>query len=167
MTKFSLIGFLTLGAASIGCHDNAAHQHSPDGAVPPAKKALAADHADHAAHAEHADSVEGKLTLNDGKKWQSDEHTRKTMASIAALVAMPSPADATAFNKRGAELAALNGSLIKGCTMQGASHENLHVLLVPLLKETDALKSATTVDAGNTALKNLRETATLYAKYFD
>ncbi len=149
--SLSLTGF-----GLIGCHDEGS-EHGEHAA-----------HAETAKHDEHAghDKPAIALALNGTEKWQADVHTNKTMAEITALLSAKAPTDIKGLNTLGAGIDTLNGSLIQGCTMDGPSHENLHVLLMPLLKHTKALKTATDVKVATAAMHELHGVAGTYAKFF-
>jgi hypothetical protein len=76
------------------------------------------------------------FTLNAGERWQVDEHTRTSVARIEAVVAKGG--DHTALSDAiEAELRAL----VKGCTMTGPGHDQLHVFLAHIFPLVKALKT--------------------------
>ena len=103
------------------------------------------DHAQHeAGHESHASELQ--LTLDEGKKWQVDEHTRLSAARITEILsgaeAIHSADDARALAEQ------LDGelkNLVNGCTMTGSAHDQLHVVLVALFPKVEALKNKTDV----------------------
>jgi hypothetical protein len=80
-----------------------------------------------------ADPLAG-LTLDAGKRWLADDHTRKGIAAlrgaVRAAAADASPQATAALGKR---LQDLGDQLIAGCTMAGPAHDALHHYLGILL----------------------------------
>lgn len=145
-----LAGALLLAVAvTPACkHD---HDHGPG-----------ADHShddDHAKSSRHK-GPDGKIPkafeLDDGKKWQMDDHTRASIKRMNELVTNAGddhPALAAALE---AELEVL----IKGCTMKGPSHQQLHVFIAALFGRFAALKKG-----GKDGGIALLETRTLFERY--
>ena len=105
-----------------------------------------ADHGDgHAAepavHDDHA-PADLELTLDDGKKWPVDDHTRASAAAMIELVNGTEPFESV--DDARAMAGALDGELqelIAGCTMEGAAHDQLHVVLAALFPRLGELKT--------------------------
>src|SRR5690606_4266181 len=68
------------------------------------------------------------LSLDNGARWQADEHTRRSIAemieSTRRVEAQRDPATTAVL---GRELQEQLEGLIAGCTMEGPAHEALHV----------------------------------------
>ncbi len=87
-----------------------------------------------------ADSNFG-LTLNGTEKWQMDDHTRAMFAQMSERWKSINP-DALPANElkmTGADLRRDVDSLIAGCTMQGAAHDELHTYLTAFIPAVEAL----------------------------
>lgn len=130
----------------------------------PEEAAVLVDEAQHAdaahAHDEHAAAhVHGEgghehhthdaaaadlenLVLNDGKKWPMDGHTRDVIGEMHKTVAEVAIASAADGRRAGEVLDEQLKTLIRGCTMQGPAHDNLHVFLGAFMPEVNALASA-------------------------
>jgi hypothetical protein len=110
-------------------------------------------HADHAGHA--------GLSLDDGRKWATDESLRRGMARIQALVAAPAPGNpgqtADAIRQ---EVAAM----VANCRLEPKADAVLHALIGDLLAGADDLARPETAARG---LAQVRETLAQYARYFD
>lgn len=121
---------ITILLCLTACHHDSGHHEQPG---------------HEASHESHG--VELQLTLDDGKKWPVDEHTRTSAERVASLV-KDSPAIGSAEDAR-ALADALDEELdvlVKGCTMTGAAHDQLHVFLVALFPKVEKLKSAADVE---------------------
>jgi hypothetical protein len=71
------------------------------------------------------------LTLNDGEKWQLDDHTR---TALAAMVASGQESQLTELDQAARQNVAVElqqgiAELVQGCTMSGPDHEALHAFL--------------------------------------
>ena len=124
---------ILLGLSVLLCTTACGHGHGHD-----------SEHQKPSGH-EASHDVEGgelKLALDDGKKWPVDEHTRQSAARLAELVedsqTIGSTEDAHAL------ATALDEELdvlVKGCTMTGAAHDQLHVFLMALIPKVETLKN--------------------------
>ncbi|MBL4697689.1 MAG: hypothetical protein JKX70_02535 [Phycisphaerales bacterium] len=127
-----------------------------------------ADHAeDHSGH-DHADSTESGLeglSLNDGKKWMMDDHTRSSFSTMADsfLALNHATMDTDALKQVGTDLRQDINGLIQGCTMTGESHNQLHVLLTGYIASVDALAASGQIEDAIKVKGFLEE----YAEYFE
>ncbi len=136
--------------------------------VEQAEHAEHAEHSDHPQHAEHphTDAAEGDgLVLNDGAKWQMDDHTRASFVKMADSFVK---VDAAALGTDGLKLAGdglkveLEG-LIQGCTMSGADHDQLHVYLMKYIPSVTALQETGSVEDA----KQVQHYLSIYGDYFE
>lgn len=115
-------------------------------------------HGDHASH-QHDDGASHELSLNDGAKWQMDDHTRAMFLSMAEK-ANDAQGDIKAL---GTALQADLDKLIKGCTMTGAAHDELHKFLVLYIPAIKNLASK----GGPEHLEKVKELLALYPEFFE
>ncbi len=103
-------------------------------------------HFQHGGHSHHSvDTVHSHHTLqkNGDQKWLMDTHTRDTLAAMQETIQQTKP-ETMSVDQRismGQSLDQSLDKLIKGCTMQGASHDALHLYLSELMPAISALKS--------------------------
>ncbi len=112
----------------------------------------------------HATSEDG-LVLNDGKKWQMDDHTRGAFATMASSLkgVDVTGLDTAALKKVGDKLMEDLNALIQGCTMTGPDHDQLHVYLMAYIPAVTALQeSGLVADA-----KKVQHYLTIYGDYFE
>ena len=121
---------------------------------------MAADHAPPKA-AEHAG-----LTLNKGQKWNADDHTEASIGRMDALLA-PLPADVAAYHALGEALQAETQTLIRGCTMTGADHDQLHVVLEKLLPQVAALRTGVVLADLKAGRSDLMALLAAYHRHFE
>jgi hypothetical protein len=109
------------------------------------------DHHDDDSHSSvHSDNTIKDLRLNDGKKWKMDDHTRSSFDKmvVSFMNSDHKTMSGEDLKKAGSDLQAYIAELIKGCTMTGAAHDQLHVYLMGYIPAVDTLsKSGGTEDA--------------------
>lgn len=119
------------------------------------------------AHEEHHEAT--ALSLNNGAKWQTDKNTRTHAAQLNALVDDFTKSTSAELNNyyAFADMVQdeLNG-LINDCKMKGPEHDALHVWLEPVLKETNNIKTATTIEGAKQATEKLTENVRKFNQYF-
>lgn len=106
----------------------------------------------------HLATEELQISLNDGQKWQLDDHTR------SSLKAMTDRIEAGGDPKIvGEGLQSDLDKLIQGCTMTGEPHNKLHTYLehlIPAVQEVSVDRSAESV-------KNVETLLHEYPQYFE
>ncbi len=108
------------------------------------------------------------LELNDGQKWEVDSHTRGSAERMALLLEESAPfkgvEDASSLGKAfDSEL----GLLVRGCTMSGPAHDQLHVFLAALFPRVEDLKSKTDMDELRTTKNEIVMIFDAYREHFE
>jgi hypothetical protein len=95
-------------------------------------------------------------TLNDGKKWKVDAHTNKIFTNIQNIISK---------NKKPLAKNIQNEiqSLIKGCTMKGEAHNQLHNYLMKLIPAVDDLSK----NNNEKNLSSVKDIMSIYPKVFE
>ena len=114
----------------------------------------------------HEANVE--LDLSSWQKWEVDNHTRQSAKTMSDLLnqtgPFASPSDATALAEA---LDKERASLVRGCTMTGPAHEQLHAFLEVLSPKIDLLGD----EAELTELQMVRHELSMlwivYNQYFE
>jgi hypothetical protein len=83
------------------------------------------------------DPLEG-LILNEGAKWKVDSTTNAGMLVVDSLINNFQEEDYVAL---GSDIKAELGSIIDQCKMEGEDHNQYHIVLHAMMKESKALKS--------------------------
>ena len=135
--KFTIISTLLLALGFVVSCSNSS-EHNQDSSI---TENTAAEHQDETVQA----NTEIKLSLNNGAKWNSDESTFTGMKRLELTlynfnndIKEPSVAD---YNKLGVALANIDNEIISECSMKGEDHDQLHVLLAPMLANVDVIKN--------------------------
>ena len=124
-------------------------------------------------HSHGGGSSNGKieLSLDNGKKWDADDHTMERISSMRNHIA-------AAGSASGSELPGsaytdiqknLNGEvkdLIQGCKMTGPAHDELHKYLEILIPEIENLNRGDVV-VSKTSLQNIDALLNKFQNYFE
>ena len=103
------------------------------------------------------------IELNHGEKWTvNTEMTPYTLDGEKLL----SHYDSNDYASLAAQLKQKNTSLIKSCTMDGKSHDELHKWLHPHLELVDALSAADSKEAANKIIIQLSDSYKIYNQFF-
>ena len=130
-------------------------------------------HSEEHAHSAHQTAKEEPaaalaLSLDNGKKWPTDEHTRQTAARMVARIG--STADIHSRQDAldlAADLDKELETLIAGCTMSGKAHDQLHVFLVALFPKVAALKEQTALEELAQTRGEIGSLFSAYEKHFE
>lgn len=119
----------------------------------------------------HEEATEVKLSLNDGAKWNSDESTFSGMKRLELTLynfgednSDPVLAD---YNKLGEALANIDKDIISQCSMKGKDHDQLHILLGPMLGNVDVIKNGEDVAAANENIEALSQSISQFFAHFE
>ncbi len=94
------------------------------------------------------------LKLNNGSKWKMDEHTRKMSSQMEETFFAADHSNLVNLKMLGEQLEEQLGELIKGCTMSGEAHDQLHLFLADYVPTVQNLAKAKDYDkARSTAIK--------------
>jgi len=113
------------------------------------------------AHTHEGESEE--IELNSGEKWQVN--TEMTPFILEGEQILGGHADGD-YKVLAAQLKDKNSGLIKSCTMDGKSHDELHKWLHPHLELVEALNEAQTPEAADLIIANLKKSFETYHTYF-
>ena len=108
-----------------------------------------------------------EIALDNGSKWEANVETTMGVAAMTKLIAEAKTSTKEDYNKLGNGLNDLKNIIVKECTMTGASHDNLHVFLHPLIDKIELLQNAATADEGAKIKANITEHLQGYYSYFD
>lgn len=112
---------------------------------------------------DHSGAPGKALSLDHGKRWQADEHTRASVKQMQQTLADADPAD----RGLGKTLQKQTDELIQGCTMSGEAHDQLHVWLNELMPALNLMAEAQ--DAAQFAQRRgeVQHLLEEYDKYFE
>ncbi|WP_452229361.1 MULTISPECIES: hypothetical protein [unclassified Lacinutrix] len=107
-----------------------------------------------------------QLKMNRGKKWLVNPETQGGVEKMNAIIKTFKEENSKDYNALGKKLAKQTSYIIKNCNMVGEPHDQLHVVLVPMLDEISNLKDAKNNTEGEAYLTKLEDLIKEYFAYF-
>lgn len=113
------------------------------------------------------DTWASAIVLNNGMKWQANKETTDGVMAMLTLLNEANTATTADYKKLGDGLNALKNTVVKECTMKGASHDNLHVWLYPLIKKIELFQKTESMEEGAQLSSNTKIHLEKYFDYFN
>lgn len=107
-----------------------------------------------------------EIVMNNGAKWEADAKTNEGVEKIQNTIKTQVTNTMDEYHKLAEQLNDDKNYIIKNCTMKGASHDNLHVWLLPLIAKIEALSESKTVDDASKIKQSIEENIEGYYTYF-
>ncbi len=125
-------------------------------------------HADHASmtHEAHHHDSDGNIELNNGEKWTVNEEMKPYISNSEELMNDYIENQKNDHVALAGSLEEQNNLLIKSCTMEGKSHDELHKWLHPHLELVAALKNTSDENEANLLISRLEQSFDVYHRYF-
>ncbi|MCT4630536.1 hypothetical protein [Winogradskyella sp.] len=103
------------------------------------------------------------LVFNDGDKWVVNEATHIGMKRIDSILK-----NNTSLNGKvlGDAISKETSFIIKSCDMTGKAHDQLHVILVPILEETTDIKDVNDATIFKDKAAYIKRLVNTYFEYF-
>ncbi|HRP91231.1 MAG TPA: hypothetical protein PKX92_14480 [Edaphocola sp.] len=119
-------------------------------------------------HAEHQqDESSESIELNNGEKWLVNEEMKPFVMKGEELVNSYIQDNQTDYKALAQQLIEQNNQLIKSCTMNGKSHDELHKWLHPHLEIVNALEEEKDAAKANEIVLQLQKSYQDYHQYFN
>jgi hypothetical protein len=99
-------------------------------------------------------------------KWRANKATQIGMHKIDSTIKKFQSLKRQDFKNLGALLSKETSAIVKNCDMTGEAHDQLHLVLVPILDQVVLLKEDHSVTDKNTAVKNIENLVKTYYRYF-
>lgn len=122
-----------------------------------------AEQEEHQTSSENAEAIQ----LNDGEKWLVNIEMKPFVSEGENLVDSYLKNKQTDYNALAIKLKAQNSQLVKSCTMNGKSHEELHKWLKPHSELVKNLQSETNATTAMEIVGQLQGSYQLYHQYFN
>ena len=103
------------------------------------------------------------LTLNNNEKWVANEETHIGMKRIDSILKNNT---STSGKTLGDILSKQTSYIIKSCNMEGEAHDQLHVVLVPILEEITDIKDVENTSELEKKRNHLKRLTATYFQYF-
>jgi hypothetical protein len=124
--------------------------------------------------AEHKEDLNGdqniwmsQIQLDNGSKWNANIETTEGIQAMSSRIAEDESISIKHYKNLASDLNDIKNNIIKECTMEGESHDNLHVFLVPLADKIEALGEVNSVHEGAVITREIREHLEVYNNYFN
>jgi hypothetical protein len=111
----------------------------------------------------HSDGI----SLNNGDKWQVNAEMKPHIEKGKKILQEYQSSGGSDYKALAEKLENQNAELIKSCTMDGESHNQLHNWLLPHMKLISKLKEAPNEEDAEQVIDELEESFKTYEKYFE
>lgn len=108
-----------------------------------------------------------EIEMNSGKKWAANTETNQGVQKMQKSLNTFTTNTLDEYHKLAQQLNSDKNYVIKNCTMKGASHDNLHVWLLPLMAKIEALSETKTVADAAKIKESISENVSAYNNYFE
>jgi hypothetical protein len=112
-----------------------------------------------------------KISLNNDGKWHSDQSTYTGMKRLELkLYTFKNNNEESSledYHELGIALTKINNDLISQCSMKGVDHDQLHILLAPMLTNVDVIKNGGDVDKAKANTEALAEAVAQFFVHFE
>ena len=107
------------------------------------------------------------IVLNNGSKWKANKETTDGVIALLTLINENKTWNTGEYKKLGDSLNEVKNTVVKECTMKGASHDNLHVWLHPLIEKIEMLQKTESTNEGTYLTSNIKNHLEGYFDYFN
>ena len=107
-----------------------------------------------------------EIETNDGAKWEANAETNEGVLKMQNLLKTQSTTTLEDYHKLAEQLNSDKNYVVKNCTMKGASHDNLHVWLLPLMAKIEALSETQSLADASQIKRSIEENVNAYSDYF-
>lgn len=119
---------------------------------------------EHSANSE--EKVINGLSLNHGKRWEMDKHTRIMSVKMNETFFNSDHSNQASLNSLGFKLETQLNELIAGCTMEGEAHNQLHLFLTDYIPTVQNLAKAKNLELARRSAIKLKYYLETYKKHF-
>jgi len=106
------------------------------------------------------------LKLNNSERWVVNSETQIGILKMDSIIKAFKSDEVENYSDLGDNLSKQTSFIIKSCNMIGEAHDQLHVVLVPMLDEISTLKEADNIDESKNALNELDALIEVYFSHF-
>ncbi|MFT5847194.1 MAG: hypothetical protein ACJARX_001912 [Psychroserpens sp.] len=107
-----------------------------------------------------------ELKLDNGKKWIANAETHQGVKLMDSIILVFEKEGKNDYVILGDDLSKQTGYIIKNCSMKGKPHDQLHVVLVPMLDEISILREQINTIESRKALYKLERLISAYFTHF-
>lgn len=166
--KRTLLSIAMLAFIFTGCNDDKKSQN-PENISHEKNETITNE--DHNAHDLKDDGLTNNWTSemekNDGAKWEANSETNEGVLKMQILLKTEDTTTLEDYHQLAAKLNSEKNYVVKNCTMKGASHDNLHTWLLPLMSKIEALSESQNLEEAKKIKHSISENVDAYEEYFE
>ncbi len=106
------------------------------------------------------------IKLDGTTKWEANIETTEGINEMLNLVNESSLVTIDDYHSLANNINEIKNKIVKECTMKGASHDNLHIFLYPLIEKINLLLKITSTKEGSAIIVSIKENLNAYKNYF-
>lgn len=106
------------------------------------------------------------IQLDNGAKWEANLETTEGVEKMQELLKAQTTSSIEDYHQLANKLNVVKNKVVKECTMKGASHDNLHIWLYPLIEKISALSETDNLNEAFKIKQSIVENIEAYSKYF-
>lgn len=106
------------------------------------------------------------IQLNDGAKWAANLETTQGVKEMQNIIKDHATSTIEEYHHMANQLNEVKNTVIKECTMKGASHDNLHIWLYPLIEKINALAETNNLDEATSIKLSIEDNLNAYTTFF-
>lgn len=153
LVKAGAIALMALGVIAASCDHRHGDEHD--------HQAMESE----ASH--HHDGDGGSLQLNDGEKWEADEHTFSLVKEMKSELSAYEKSGKDEYHVLADTLTRQLNTLVVGCTMTGPAHDELHKWLVPVTENIKGLGGAQVASDARGEIMELEKSLAAFDEFFE
>lgn len=107
-----------------------------------------------------------EIQMNKNKRWKANPETNQGVENMLSSIESAELKTLEDYHQLASKLNEEKNFVVKKCTMEGPSHDNLHVFLHPLIEKITALQKTTTVKESAEIIESIKDNLNKYYNYF-
>lgn len=107
-----------------------------------------------------------EIKLDDGAKWTANIETTKGVVDLQGLIKTHNKTTVDEYVTLAKKLNERKNILVDECTMDGPSHDNLHIFLYPLIQKINLLLETKSTEDATKIVTSISDNLTSYNTYF-
>jgi len=107
-----------------------------------------------------------EIEMDNGTKWEADAVTNEGVQEMQNSINTRTLNTLDDYHQLAEKLNDDKNYVVKNCTMKGASHDNLHVWLLPLKAKIEALSETKSFEEASKIKHSITENINAYNNYF-
>lgn len=168
--KKTILSIAMLAFIFTGCNNNKKADNATDHSSHQEVEAVSQDDHDddHHISGDGLDNIwTTEIEMNDGAKWEANPETNEGVQKMQNLLQTQPTNTLEDYYKLAEQLNSDKNYVVKNCTMKGASHDNLHVWLLPLMAKIEALSETKSLDEASKLKHSIEENVNAYSDFFE